>query len=90
VTLTSKDLKTDGELSAQSDAFLRTVREVRELEMQKRAAARSSDEFHELADRVEEASRAVFDQAQQQRLDGEEDSPDPQERAQSYPGDWTS
>jgi hypothetical protein len=81
--------KTDAGLADQSDRFIEILHDLKALEDQKRQSARSSPEFHELAQRVEETSRLVFQQAELQRRDGEQDSPDARERAESYPGDWT-
>lgn len=81
--------ETDAELAQRSANFLDTVKRMRELEGEKRRAARSSDEFHEMADAIEETARAAFRQAQEQNLIGQEDSPDPREREEQYEGDWT-
>jgi hypothetical protein len=80
---------TNAQLTRQSDQFLDSVREIRNLENQKRAAARSSPEFHALAEEITEKSRALFHQAARQQAAGEEDSPDSREREEQYPGDWT-
>jgi hypothetical protein len=66
-----------------------TAKEMRDLERQKRHAARSTDEFHALADAVEEKAREAFTLAHEQNLVGEEDSPIQREREEQYPGDWT-
>jgi hypothetical protein len=81
--------ETDAELATRSATFLDTMHEMRDLERQKRDSARSSDEFHELADRVEQKARETFELAKQQNVAGEEDSPIASEREEQYPGDWT-
>ena len=81
--------ETDAELADRSANFLDTVHEMRDLERQKRHAARSTDEFHALADAVEEKAREAFKLAHQQNLVGQDDSPHREERDMQYPGDWT-
>lgn len=81
--------ETDAQLANRSANFLDTVHEMRDLERQRRHAARSSDEFHALAGAVEEKARQAFKIAQEQNLVSEEDSPIPQEREEQYPADWT-
>ena len=81
--------ETDAQLANRSANFLDTVHEMRDLEHRKRHAARSSEEFHALADQVEEKARQAFKIAHEQNLVGEEDSSIRQEREMQYPGDWT-
>jgi hypothetical protein len=80
---------TDDQLDATSRALLRKVDDLRETEKRKRETARSSREFHGLAERAEAISREVFATAQAERVEGREDSPIPAERDEQYPGDWT-
>jgi hypothetical protein len=81
--------KTDHQLDSTSRRLLDEIEQLRALELEKRQAARSSDEFHELAQRVDEAARHVFDTASTQLIDGEHDSPLPSEQVEQRPGDWT-
>ena len=81
--------ETDAQLAERSSNFLDTVQQMRDLERRKQASPRSSDEFHALADAVEETARVAFRQAKEQNIAGEQDSPDQREREEQYPGDWT-
>jgi DNA anti-recombination protein RmuC len=81
--------KTDGQLDATSRRLLDEIEQLRQLELKKRQTARSSDEFHELAGRVDDAARHVFDTSSTQLIAGEKDSPLPSERSEQKPGDWT-
>ncbi len=74
---------------AKSRRLLEKIEEMRQLEQEKREAARSTPEFHALADRVDEASAAVFGIAHEQLVEGEEDSPIEAERKEQHAGDWT-
>ena len=80
---------TDQDLNQMSRRLLDAVGDVQKLELRKRRTARSTPEFHELADEIEHKTRNVFSVAVEQRAMGEEDSPIPEERAEQYPGDWT-
>ena len=80
---------TDQDLNRLSNRLLSAVDDVQQLERRKRATARSTPEFHELADEIEHKTRKVFSVAVEQRELGEEDSPIPAERAEQHPGDWT-
>ena len=80
---------TDDQLDAKSLRLLGQIDEVRRLEREKRQAGRSTDEFHELAEKVDRASNAVFRIAHEQLEEGEEDSPIAAEREEQHPGDWT-
>jgi hypothetical protein len=80
---------TDQHLDQLSRRLLDAVGDVQELEHQKRATARSTPEFHELADQIENKTRQVFAVAVEQRELGEDDSPIPAEQAEQHPGDWT-
>ena len=80
---------TDDGLDATSRRLLNEIDELKKLELEKRHTARSSDEFHELASKVETTARHVFDSAGRQADEGEEDSPIPDERDEQHPGDWT-
>jgi hypothetical protein len=80
---------TDEGLDATSRRLLDEVEELRRLELQKRQTARSSPEFHDLASKVDDAARHVFDTTGAQLIDGQADSPLPSEREEQLPGDWT-
>ena len=80
---------TDGGLDALSRRLLDEIEELRQLELEKRRAARSSDEFHELAGQVDDAARHVFDSARAEAFAGHDDSPLPEEREEQDPGDWS-
>ena len=79
----------DAELDAASRELLDKIHELKSLEDQKRREARSTDAFHELAEEVTAAAGDVYRLANAEELAGESDSPDPRERAQQEPGDWT-
>jgi len=81
---------TDGELDEQSRRLLDELRELRALEERKRETARSSGEFHDLADEVVLKADEVYRVATVERDLADEDSPDPHEREEQEPGDWTS
>ena len=80
---------TDQDLNRLSKRLLDAVGDVQQLEQRKRTTARSTPEFHQLADEIEQKTRNVFAVAVEQREVGEEDSPIPAERAEQHPGDWT-
>ena len=80
---------TDQHLDQLSRRLLDAVEDVQELEHQKRGTARSTPEFHDLADQIEEKTRQVFTVAVEQHQLGEDDSPIPAERAEQHPADWT-
>jgi len=81
--------KTDDELDAESRRLLNEVDDLKKLEHAKRRSARSSPEFHALAKDVEAKARQVFAISEQQRNDGKDESPMPNEREEQHPGDWT-
>jgi hypothetical protein len=81
--------RTDGELDHTSQDLLRKLDELKRTEERKRQTARSSGDFHRLAEQAEDISREVFESAHAERLEGEEDSPIATEREQQEPGDWT-
>ena len=68
---------------------LEQIDELKELELQKGRTARNSDEFHDLAVKVVDAARHVFDTAGRQLIEGDQESPIPDERDEQHPGDWT-
>lgn len=80
---------TDTHLDATSRRLLSEIDELQRLEVQKRRTARSSDEFHDLAAKVDNAARHVFDTAGAELIEAREDSPLPDERDEHHPGDWT-
>ena len=66
---------TDDELDDLSRRLLNQIDELKRLELDKRRAARDSNEFSDLAAKVERAARDVFDTTALQRSEGEEDNP---------------
>jgi hypothetical protein len=80
---------TDNGLDATSRRLLNEVDELKRLELKKRRTARSSPEFHDLAAKVDNAARHVFDSAGAELLDARYDSPLEEERDEQHPGDWT-
>ena len=80
---------TDQDLNRLSKRLLDAVDDVQRLERRKRAMARSTPEFHRLAEEIEQKTRDVFSVAVEQREIGADDSPLPAERAEQHPGDWT-
>ena len=81
--------KTDDGLDASSLRLLGEIDELKRLELAKRQTARSTDEFHDLAAKVDDAARHVFDSAGAELIDGDNDSPLPAEQDEQHPGDWT-
>jgi hypothetical protein len=79
----------DDELDATSRRLLNQIEELKRLELEKRRTARDSDEFRDLAEKVERAARDVFDATVLQRSEGDEDSPIEAEQDEQHPGDWT-
>ena len=80
---------TDDQLDATSQRLLTEIDEMKRLEVDKRHSARSSDEFHELAERVDSVAQNVFRLAHDELVRGEHDSPLEAERKEQHPGDWT-
>jgi hypothetical protein len=80
----------DQSLDRISRHILADIEEMRRLEREKRETARSSPEFHALSNEVERAALHVHHHATQELLAGHDDSPDPEERAEQHPGDWTA
>jgi hypothetical protein len=80
---------TDDELDATSRRLLNDIDELKRLEREKRHTARSSDEFHDLASKVDNAARHVFDSAASELIEARDDSPLQDERDEQHPGDWT-
>jgi hypothetical protein len=80
---------TDDELDATSRRLLNEIDELKKLELQKRHTARSRAEFHDLASKVDNAARHVFDTAGAELIDAQEESPVQDERDEQHPGDWT-
>jgi len=80
---------TDDGLDATSRRLLNEIDELKRLELKKRHTPRSSDEFHELASKVDDAARHVFDTAGSELIEGREESPLQDERDEQHPGDWT-
>jgi phosphoribosylaminoimidazole-succinocarboxamide synthase len=80
---------TDDELDATSRRLLDEIEELRHLELLKRQTARGSKEFQDLAFKVDDAARHIFDTAGAQLIDGTDESPLQAERDEQHPGDWT-
>ncbi len=80
---------TDDELDATSRRLLNEIDELKKLELKKRHTARSSPEFHDLASKVDDAARHVFDSTGSQLIEGTQDSPIEAEREEQHHGDWT-
>jgi uncharacterized protein YbjT (DUF2867 family) len=80
---------TDDELDATSRRLLNEIDELKRLELEKRQTARGSDEFQDLAARIDKAARHIFDSAGTQLVEGRQDSPLQDERDEQHPGDWT-
>ena len=80
---------TDDGLDGISRRLLNQIDELKRLELEKRRTARDSDEFSDLAAKVERAARDVFDTAALQRSEGDDDSPIEAEQDEDHPGDWT-
>ena len=80
---------TDDGLDATSRRLLNEVEQLRQLELAKRQTPRGSPEFHDLAAKVDNAARQVFDTTGAQLIQGEAESPLPAEREEQQPGDWT-
>ena len=59
----------DDGLDAISRKLLNQIDELKRLELERRRAARDSDEFNDLAGKAERAARAVFDTAAQGKSD---------------------
>jgi len=79
----------DQQLNQLSKRLLGAAEDVQRLERRKRTTARSTPEFHSLADEIERKTREVFAVAARERDAGEDDSPLESERAEREPGDWT-
>jgi hypothetical protein len=62
----------DREVRKDSDALLRAVRELHELEREKRGEEMSSPEFHEMAREITDKSRDVFRIAADEERAGDE------------------
>ena len=80
---------TDEELDETSQRLLTEIDELKRLELEKRRTARSSEEFHDLAAKVDDAARHVFDSTGAQLIMSRDDSPIEAERDEQHPGDWT-
>ena len=79
----------DDELDATSRRLLNQIDELKRLELEKRRSARDSDDFRDLAAKVEKTARDVFDATVLKRSEGEDDSPIDAEQDEQHPGDWT-
>jgi len=79
----------DAHLDATSRQLLAQLDDIRRLEHEKRTEARSSDEFHDLAEEISDKARGVWAIAEHEETSGATDSPVPRERDEMYPGDWS-
>lgn len=79
----------DAQLDATSRQLLAQLDDIKRLEHQKRAAARSTEQFHELAEEISDKARGVWQLAEDEETSGSTDSPLPEERDETYPGDWS-
>jgi hypothetical protein len=79
----------DAGLDAVSRELLGKLRELKSLEEQKRSEARSTPEFHDLAEEVSSKAGEVYRLATVEEAAGEEDSPVVREREEQTAGDWT-
>ena len=87
--MTDNPIATDDELDEVSRDLLDAIGKLRELELEVRQHARGTPEFHALNREIEAQARHVFSLASKQRRIAEDDSPDPAERAERTPGDWS-
>jgi hypothetical protein len=79
----------DRELDKDSQRLLDAMREMRSLELSKRATERSSEEFHDLAETVVDKAKEVRKLAIEELDQGRDDSPLAADHESSAPGDWT-
>jgi hypothetical protein len=79
----------DARLDEVSRQLLADLEEVKSLEQKKRRMTRSSPEFHQTAADVERAANHVWEHARLEEDIAREDSPIPDERESTEPGDWT-
>jgi len=79
----------DAHLDATSRQLLTQLDDIKRLEQEKRAEARSTPEFHELAEEISDKARDVWAIAEHEETSGATDSPVPEERDETYPGDWS-
>jgi hypothetical protein len=55
---------------------------------EKRRTGRSTEAFHDLAEKIDDTAREVFSLASREERMGATDSPDPEEWKKREPGDW--
>ncbi len=79
----------DDGVDAKSRKLLNEIDELKRLELEMRRTGRDSDEFNDLAAKVESAARNVFDAVALERSEGEDDSAIEAGRDEEHPGDWT-
>jgi hypothetical protein len=79
----------DEKLDKVSPALLGEIDELKALELKKRRTTRSTPEFHSLAKEIEQTARHVFERAGSEESMARDDSPLPEERDSTDPGDWT-
>jgi hypothetical protein len=80
---------TDDGLDRISRLLLNQLDEMKALEIEKRQTGRSTDEFHELAEKIDDTARHVVKLASGELEEGQDDSPIEVERLEQHPGDWT-
>lgn len=80
---------TDDGLDRTSRLLLNEIDEMKRLELEKRQTGRSSDEFHDLAAKVDDTARHVMELAREELHSGDEDSLILEERDERHAGDWT-
>jgi hypothetical protein len=80
---------TDDGLDRISRLLLDQLDEMKALEIEKRQTGRSTDEFHELAEKIDDTARHVVKLASGELQEGQDDSPIEAERLEQHPGDWT-
>ena len=81
--------ETDEQLDQVSRDLLRSLGELKDLENEKRQTGRSTEQFHELGERVLEKGEEVLGLARHAEAGSADDSPLPDEREDDRPGDWT-
>jgi hypothetical protein len=79
----------DKSLDRVSRELIAKVSQLRDIEERKRGTTRSSDDFHDLARKAELTALEVWDIAREEQAMGSDESPDPEERSERRPGDWT-
>ena len=79
----------DAHLDGTSRQLLTQLDDIKRLEQEKRAEARSTEQFHDLAAEISDKARGVWAIAEHEERAGADDSPLREERDERYPGDWS-